>query len=339
MTVTLHNLLGRTVTIRRAGDHGWTIRQRHSGHYEHNQAATWVSIVNTGKPRTITVRLVWAECAAMEYRRWGYLRVGRRHQVLTGAVGTTATTYTFTAPHGECGFGRCPWYDNTDADRFLRRAGGDVELIGHTLEGRPIRSLVMRPRARRNVVVLAREHATETAGSFAVEKVVKHLLAHRRAQPGFAFHIIPIANPDGVANGTKHPQDAPIEVSDLHYAGMTTDDPTCRAVREYLLALRPAGIINYHGYLWPMPQLIYYDRRDGLAMHERLLNDDPNDAPSWYFKRQVRERHTMPGYCHQKFGSVVALYELPWANRTITQVRRLGLDMFLAAMHASRLAP
>ncbi len=332
--IRIDNMLGRTVTIRACGKDKWTVRQRHNGHYEHHQAGTWLKIINPGSAREIQIRLIWAEFGAMSTRTFGYQRHRGRYDVVGGTVDATSTRYRLTVPKGESYFGSAPWYTNDDAERFCKRAKGKVETYGTTREGRPLRVLRINEQSKRSFVIIAREHATETAGSFAIESIVRRIERDAKRYADYNFHIIPVANPDGVANGTKHPQDAPIEVSDLHYCGMSAADPTVVALRHYLCDLRPDAVLNFHGYLLSVPEIICYTKRDLLAMADAVFDDNPKDAPAWYLKRQAAERRSMMGHCHAAFGTMVALVELPWAGRTIRAAQSLGLSMFDAAVAA-----
>lgn len=339
------SLIPGTVSIRKTGPARWLVKQQHSGHYAHHQAVTWLGIENPGARRRIRVDIEWAEFDYMAYRKLGYLQRGRTYSLVGGDVSPTRTAYAFAAPSGSSRFGPVPWYTNEDADRFMKRIRGrlptsEIVTVGETKEGRPLRCLVMKDAGspRRAAVLIAREHATETAGSFAIEHVARHLIGPGRdLLQQFSFHLFPAVNPDGIANGRKLPQEAPTEVSDLHYAGLNSPDPTCKALRDYLFPLRPAILANYHGYLPPVPQIIFYDREDGMAMIDALLRrKSPKEAPMWYVKWQCRDRRTMMGPCVERFGTTLALFELPWTGRTVPEVRKLGLEMFLSALEAWR---
>ena len=345
--ITIDNMLPGTVSIRRMAPARWRVGQRHSGHYEHHQAATWLRINNPGTPRTVEIEIRWAEFDTMSYRRFAYLKHGRTHRPVSGTIKPTATAFRVPLPTGESFFGPAPWYSIEDGARWTERvrrtvAGARLDTIGTTLEGRPIRVLRLdaapHQPGRPNVVVLTREHAVETAGSFALEEVVRFLTETpegRRRLRQFVFHLLPAANPDGVANGRKLPQEAPKEVSDLHYAGMASNDPTCRAVREWMFALKPACLINLHGYLFPVPQIIFYDRADGMAMLDQLFQrKSDRETPGWYARWQVAENKTMLHYCVRKFGTVLGLFELPWTGQTVPQAQALGLQMFQSVLAA-----
>jgi hypothetical protein len=93
--------------------------------------------------------------------------------------------------------------------------------------------------------------------------------------------------------------------------------------------------VNYHGYLFGMPQIIFYDRADGMAMLDALLaRRSARDEVAWYVKWQCRENKTMMHACVRRFGTVLALFELPWAGCTVDQAQALGLAMFRSVLSA-----
>jgi hypothetical protein len=278
---------------------------------------------------------------------FAYLRTRGGWKPFAGKPSIGRQRYEFSAPHGMSLFAPAPWYSNEDAARFAQRTVRRsrrcaIMGIGRTLEGRQIEALAIRPehplRATRKVVVIAREHGTETAGSFAAEAVVQGILSPSAPaiwRRDYEFHVFLSVNPDGVAHGRAYPQDGPKELSDLHYFGMSSQDPTCRALREYLFRVRPVCLVNYHSYTgFPIPANIFYDKADGMAMMDALIHTDMSRDPSWYVKRQVAENKTMLYHCVRNFGTVLALFELPWRGRTLAKVRQLGLDMFRCVMHA-----
>lgn len=346
--IRVENRFPKTAQVKRLRPGTWRVVQRHTGFHEHNQVGTWLRIDNPGVSQKIDLEIVWAEFEfeAIQYRRFGYLKHGRRYRIVQGEITPRSTRFRFEAPPGESWFGWAPWYDNDDAERLLRRIcrripSAEAITIGKTLEGRPIRILQLKKRhsgkrPRPVVLLVAREHGTETAGSFAIEEVARHLMA---AAPGqrllrrFDFHLLPVANPDGVAHGRKLPQEGPTELSDLPYAGLRSQDPTCAAVRNYILSVKPAAFVNYHGYLSAVPAIIFYDRDQGMAMLDRLLvRKSDREAPRWYVRWQCRENRTMLHRCVRDFGTILGLFELPWAGQTMGQVRKLGLRMFQSVM-------
>lgn len=330
------NALNNAISVRRVGPRAWTVMNA--------QGAKWLKIVNRGKAQQIAVKFL---CNNPAYLKYAYHQCGRRYIPIEGVEGRSACEFKFSAPRGISHVGPFPWYSIEDGDRLLRRAARQsnrcrVAGIGTTREGREIKCLIIAPadgrRARKKAVIVAREHATETAGSFAVEEVVKHILRSEPADPhlsDFEFHVFPIVNPDGAANGRAYPQAGPAEISDMHYYGLTSNDPTCKTFREYLFSLRPECVVNYHSYMAPsVPAIIAYRKSDIMIMLDFLIHADMSTDSSWYARRQVAENKTMLHYCVRKFNTVLALFELPWTGRAEREVRDIGLRMFRSVMAA-----
>jgi hypothetical protein len=341
-------MIPKTVSIRNESNNNWLIRVRHSGFHEHNQAAIYAELDNPNKTGEITVTIKWAEFHAMETRCFLYLKVKDKYQVIRGEISSDRSRFVFKAPKGVSYIGWSPWYTNEDNEKFLEKAAKHklckINCIGKTKEGREIKCLVINNSSkakRKNVLILAREHATETTGSFSVEAIVKFLLS-KKCPPAllkkYNFHIVPVTNPDGVANGRKYPQEGPIELSDLHYAGQTSKDPTCKVMRDFTKSLSPACLITYHGFLSPVPEIITYHNSDLKNMADYFIRDAGKDLFLWRLKRQpgTSKDKSMLKYCSQKFGTVVAAFELPWAGNTLNEISKTGLKMFLAAMEAER---
>lgn len=354
--IKLKNLIPDTVDIAATGEAAWRLTQRRTRGegpaggrpHDYAQAATWIEIANAGDKRTISIDMEWIDFRYMVFRKWGYLKNGAGDEVLSGQIAPGKTTYRFDVPLGVSQFGPIPWYGIEEHQRFLQRIQSnhplvEVRSLGRTKQGRDIRCLTIgehkASRLRPNVLIVAREHGGESSGSFAVEAIVDHILSADfpgELRDAYCYHVVPMANPDGVANGTKLPQPGPIETSDLHYAGMTAQDPTCVAMREETLRLRPACYLNYHSYLLPMPQVIFYGKEEGMIMLDHLIRTDSVEADAWYVMRQVPGGHSTLCHCYQTLGTIVGLIELPWAGRKPEEVGKQGVRTFCAAMAALR---
>ena len=185
---------------------------------------------------------------------------------------------------------------------------------------------------KRNVVLMARVHANETAGSFALEATADYLLsgeppAHLLEK--YAFHIFPAINPDGIVRGMKFTRPGPRELYNLEFAGMTSDDPTISAVREEILSLKPYAFIDHHGYLISPLMLLVYDKKLGLKLLTELTREDaPNHQ--WWFCARTAPSNQIRQYCHDKFKTRAVVTELPWAGRLPADVEAAGLKIFKA---------
>jgi len=342
--ITVEDAIGGAVRIEALGPDVWRVRQRSLGAAHDNcQAATWLRLRNPGPARAVTIHLAWAATEWMALRKTGYLKSRGRYRVLEGRTTPTKTVYEFTLPKGVSCFGPAPWYTNEDADRFLRRMARhplcEARFIGETACGRPIRCLTLsrRGRGRKNVVILARMHAVETAGSFAVEATARHLLTDREGKRflrDYSIHLFPVANPDGTAQGIKLTQVGPVRRFDMDQGGMDSDDPTIRALREEVLRLRPAVLVDHHSYLFKPPMIYALDKPTVLGMLDQMQDEDRERklSQSWIVHQAPAKPNYLRDYCHKRFNTVVIASELPWQGRLPSDIAGLGVRFFRAVM-------
>jgi murein peptide amidase A len=128
-------------------------------------------------------------------------------------------------------------------------------LIGHSVRGRPISAYERGDVAGPPTVVVGVIHGTEPAGLAVVAR-----LRHARLPAGVHLWLVPTVNPDGLAGGTRQnahgvdlnrnwptawaPNGRPW---DGYYSGpRPLSEPENRAMRTFLLRVRPALTIWYH---------------------------------------------------------------------------------------------
>jgi N-acetylmuramoyl-L-alanine amidase len=206
---------------------------------------------------------------------------------------------------------------------------GAWETIGRSEQDRPIRALrVGSPRARVKVLVVGTVHGNEQAGHSVVERL-------RRARPprGTALWLVPDANPDGSAAGTRHnargvdlnrnfpyrwqPQDGVYESGPG-----PASEPETQALQRFIERERPRVSVWYHQALRMVvkstgdPQLErLYSSRSGLP--RRDLPNYHGTAISW-------QNRTFAG-------DAAFVVELPGGALTPAGVRRhAGAVMALA---------
>ena len=137
-------------------------------------------------------------------------------------------------------------------------AGGLVHarrVIGHSVRSRPIVAVESgNPRSPRRIVVVGCIHGDEPAGI-----AIAHVLETARPSKAFDLWIVEDMNPDGVALGTHQNADR-VDLNrnfpwrwESEGRGLLTDsgpaalsEPETRAMRAFLLRLRPDVVIWYH---------------------------------------------------------------------------------------------
>lgn len=344
MAIKITNEIRGGIKICRRDNGRWDVKQQRMPHEHDNaQLGMCLRIENAVKSSSLEIHVTWAEYRWMALRRFGYLKSGNKWQVIEGKTTPTKTVYNVTAPKGISLFGPVPWYSNRDADLFLKELGKHcqckVKNIGCSAEGRPLQRLsINSSSAKKNVIILARIHAGETSGSFAVEATARYLLSGTCPEHWFdkyRFHLYPVANPDGVAHGLKLTRIGPVLKYDMDRGSMVSDDPTIMALRKDIIALRPALLVDHHSYLFGAPMIFALDRDTALAMVERLVCDDRERKERQNWQISISSRHSPPylrDYCHTEFGTLVAVSEIPWAGRKPSEIEDIGKNFFCAAM-------
>ena len=343
--VRLVDAIGRTVSVTQLGKSKWELRQRHLGEKSDNaQNPTWVRIDNPGAERAIEVSIVWADVVQPKWRLFGYRKIGAEHDAVRGDADGKRTVFRFDVPEGVSWFGAFPWYTNEDAEAFLEGRAGDarcaVRTIGESGRGRPINCLSLGDGP--NVVVLARAHATEASGSFAVEGIADFLLntpTGKRLLGKRTVHLFPAANPDGVAAGLKLTRRGPRDKYDVAAATMTAADPTMVALREEIDRLRPAALLDFHSYLPSVPGLFFLDDKLGLGVLREMLRGREDEA-GFYFRAMNADNaihaKTLWSHCFLRHQAAVAVAEIPWNFGLLPEdVSRMGVSIFRALMKAS----
>lgn len=130
-----------------------------------------------------------------------------------------------------------------------------VETLGHSVEGRAIKAVVVGPRdAARNVLVVGSVHGNETAG----HAVVRALRERNAAPGGTALWLVRSFNPDGVRRGTR--QNArgvdlnrqaphrwrPLPRGTFYSGPRALSEPESRAAIRLVRRIRPAVSVWYH---------------------------------------------------------------------------------------------
>jgi Zinc carboxypeptidase len=344
-TITITNEVGRTVTIRRTGECDWHVTQRSHGRGQDDcQNVTWLKIENSGPPAPIRIKLRWAEFAHMSQRQLAYLRCGKKYQLVRGEIDPKTTLFEFEAPSGQSHFGAWPWQTNADSDRFMRNLCRRSPTcrqwsIGTTAEGREIPCLTVgrKTPSRQSVVIVGREHPNEASGGFAVQGAARFLAGKDVPKSWlrrYVFHFIPNVNPDGAANGTKLTQPGPVGEYDIVRAGLTSDDPTIKAYREFLFDIQPDVLLIHHAYLFSSPFIGVFEKTVGMDMLDHLLESDSIHDTSWVFRLSGKESSYLRYECFRRFGTTSAITELPWQGRMPKDIEKQGVDTLVALMKA-----
>jgi len=216
-----------------------------------------VGVRNTaGRAVEVEFAIDWADVEHNDCRN--YVLLGRKAQwryFPADIDGPVATAHVTVPPgrwrlalHPEYGLDRLgQWHRQAERNELMR-----VRPLGSSAAGRPITAFDVgdfdAPPQKR-MAILGRFHPYETAGSFAADAALQRVLIDARAGrlAGRCVSVLPIANVDGVAigackrTGTGGP--------DMSHNARTTDDAGVSALLGWLNELRPALMLDFHGWM------------------------------------------------------------------------------------------
>jgi protein MpaA len=127
-------------------------------------------------------------------------------------------------------------------------------VAGSSVEGRPIDCLVLGDGAD-GVLIMATIHGNEPAGTPLVNRLIKHLTAKPELLQGRRVVLMPVANPDGLAQGTRRNvngvdlnRNFPASNFDTggNHGSRPLSEPESVAIHKVLTAYRPKRIVSIH---------------------------------------------------------------------------------------------
>ena len=153
-----------------------------------------------------------------------------------------------------------------------------TEVIGQSVEGRPIEALTIgNPQARDVVLVLGRQHPPEISGARGLFAYVDTLVSDDAVMQAYREDVltivVPVLNPDGVENGHWRHNAGGVDLN-RDWAAYT--QPETRAVRDKLQSLldedyRLVLVLDFHS-----------TRRDVLyTLAEDIETDPPGLVEDW----------------------------------------------------------
>jgi predicted deacylase len=213
------------------------------------------------------------------------------------------------------------WYEKWLA-KLEKRDDLTVAVIGQSAEGRSIQLLKTANRPE-TVILLGRQHPAEIPGAMAMRDFVEVVLADtelaRQFRQRFTLVIIPLLNPDGVANGHwRHNAGR----TDLNRDWNQFSQPETRAVLRLLagmdaLQMRPRLMLDFHATRQTRSLLFYTQTADEVtdppqfdqhwfdAVRERLPDFEFDHSPGPSDKNPNTK-----GYFYRRYGIPAFTYEL-----------------------------
>lgn len=286
----------------------------------------------------------------MSYRDFVVVRWPGSDQwrTLMADVDGSVARVQFEAPPGTTEVHWHPPYNYAQSEQFVDSLRGHplvkIEKIGLSPEKRNLwllRITDASPRTKKGFLIRARVHAYESASSYAMEGMVEWLLSGdayaAAALRQYEFHVMPMANPDGVHNGLGSltaPQG--VNLSSIPYQ----PDAASLPLKDAVDRARPAVAIDLHNW-----QNKHTDGLLGLdpAIRERFVRIMPDQlgfGKQWAIRdpkplpEKTPEKELLRHYCERNFQATVVTFEFPWFGRTPQDMRGTGRTALWALLRA-----
>lgn len=304
-----------------------------------------------GEPQRASIIVDWQTSDRVRHHDVGYVRHASESdwRMVIGRRSGTCIHYDLLLPPGVTELSLAPTYNVARCDRFVAALADapdiDVAVAGHSEEGRSIWRLHL-PSTNPDACPLllqARDHAYETAGSYAVEGIVAHLRSNdtltRYLRERFDITILPMTNPDGVHNGMSrltHERGAHLE--HVH----APPDAAHATLRREIDRVRPLAHMNLHNWMFKfMDGILASDD----VLIERIIQHMPADhahhkrwftlSNAGWLRREQLDAHpeelkSWRQYVPEQFGGYAAVFEFPWFGLSEDQMRRKGARAFTA---------
>jgi protein MpaA len=191
----------------------------------------------------------------------------------------------------------------------------DIRTAGYSVNSRPIEySLHGCGCSSEKVLVIGAIHGDEPASAMLVRSLQEHLISNPVSCGGVI--IVPVANPDGLAAGTRHnangvdlnrnfPAENRINCEEFGFEPLT--EPESRVVKQFIERYRPTRIISVHQ---PLECIDYDGPAKELAEAMAAVCDLP-----------VEKLGAMPGslgaYAGDTLGIAIVTVELPGSVETL----------------------
>ena len=213
------------------------------------------------------------------------------------------------------------WYDDW-FDELAARDDIDVAIIGESVEGRPLR-LAKTAAKRDAIILLGRQHPPEIPGAMAMRAFVDVVLGDSDLARGFRERfmllIVPVLNPDGVANGHwRHNSGR----TDLNRDWGIFGQPETRAIAALLdgmdaLEVRPRLMLDFHATSFTTSALFYTQTDDEVTNPEGFavnwLSAVATRIPDYAFDHEPGPSDENPnskGYFFRRYGIPAITYEI-----------------------------
>ncbi len=270
---------------------------------------------------------------------------GEAWQIFPTQLRPSGANLEISLPPGITHIAMSPYYSYGMCVEYLKskaeKPGAKYFSIGSSQETREIPALILQPASStkqiQDIMIMARNHAYESAGNFCCEGMIDFLTSTifraKELRKKYRFHFLPMTNPDGVHNGMCRltaPQGA-----DLNRC-REQDDDAWRSIKNYLDEVKPELFINIHNWLYKDTDGLLGNSREFTEKFAQLMPDMYHEGKHWYkewielfLEKQNLESvsdktRSWKDYVLDNFNATAACLEFPWFGRSCQRMREIG---------------
>jgi zinc carboxypeptidase len=308
------------------------------------------SISNSSfEKQRINLEIIWPTKPFSELRDCFYWQ-HKQYADLTVVPATTKpghSSLSFEVAPGTGILSLHPHYGYNDCEKFIDNLNHQAlkkSIAGKSEQERNIWLLkvanLIKLKPEKKFLVSARNHANESSGSYCVEGMLQWLLSDdplaKYALSRHEFYFIPMSNPDGVADGmarhTSREYCADLNKTLQWHEGNAADalhDKSLNIYYEMLNTIQPTHFMNMHSYLFKFQDELYSLLQSDADRFFKFMPDQLEFNKVW--KTKIHTHKNFPtGYCHEKYGTLPLLVEIPWFGRNAATMRLTGKRLLKA---------
>lgn len=304
-----------------------------------------IIIKNEGtKTRSVDLVIDWNDTTHSRYRDIYYVKgPGSEWQAVQGIVQGTLTRLSLSVEPGDTHLSLNPSYSYSRyinfVDKFSSRPSFSRMLLYSTELGREVHVLSLRTGSNtsKRILITARTHPYESAGSYNVEGIVEgaaKMECHGRLK-GYELWIVPMVCPDGVADGLCRlnrvgSPDLSRQI-DIH-------DDLSRAYMALLDEVKPHLFLEFHNWMLREHDGIFYLSAIDMATSilRMRMRVSPHLRRPWLrgLDRFVIKRKPLglKQYAEEQIGAKSATVEFSWFNRSQEDMKALGFHTLLSML-------
>lgn len=241
-----------------------------------------------------------------------------------------------------------PKYNYTDNENFVERVSKnkivEKEKVGESQEGRNIYLLTI-GEGKTDVLIMARNHAYESAGNYCIEGMLNYLLTDDSLSKyflsKFTFYFLPMTNPDGVYNGLSR-LTAPNGVN-LDRVITNVPDKAYQTIQKTINRIKPHIFINIHNWMHKFEDGLLCLNGTFARKITFYMPDQIEFGKKWYIKdwdEWIKKQQSpyvpqsWKEYCNEHFETKGLVFEFPWWGRNTKIMRETGIKALRATLFA-----